>query len=326
MYEIIRDTEFHYQIEDPTLASLPRPDLPKRHADILRLSELLKQPTAEGWVPNPAAEYRREALTSATSSTSALCATSGRSFATHPVGVVDAPPRRIDRSHSDTRATHLRGTCDRAARMASLGEYGGLARCHGAGRIHKGIESAGGVVLPRPGVAQRGPLAGPPTRSSARRRRVGCRSPHRRCRANDLNTDGAPKSVSTVPPKRSTVLTFRRSDNHEGRRDHACGARSGAASTRARRTDPDCTERTMGNVKKPRRVLNATCSIRVSTRAFFADLADRAEQIGCDGSRTLTERGRSPPRAATTHWCLASSSMLRKGRITAPGTRRSLPR
>jgi amidase len=64
-YEIIRDTEFHYQIED-YLASLPRPDLPKRHADILRLSELLKQPTAEGWVPNPVRlnGHRREALTS----------------------------------------------------------------------------------------------------------------------------------------------------------------------------------------------------------------------------------------------------------------------
>jgi amidase len=61
-YETIRDTEFRYQIEE-YLRSLPRPDLPKTHADIIRLSEMITSVTPEGWVPNKARldQYRREA-------------------------------------------------------------------------------------------------------------------------------------------------------------------------------------------------------------------------------------------------------------------------
>jgi amidase len=61
-YETIRDTEFRYQIED-YLRSLTRTDLPKTHADIIRLSENITNVTAEGWVPNKARleAYKREA-------------------------------------------------------------------------------------------------------------------------------------------------------------------------------------------------------------------------------------------------------------------------
>jgi amidase len=61
-YETIRDTEFRYQIEE-YLRALPRPDLPKTHADIIRLSEQITVVTPEGWVPNKARldAYRREA-------------------------------------------------------------------------------------------------------------------------------------------------------------------------------------------------------------------------------------------------------------------------
>jgi len=61
-YETIRDTEFRFQIED-YLRSLSRPDLPKTHADIIRLSEQIDAVTPEGWVPNKARleAYRREA-------------------------------------------------------------------------------------------------------------------------------------------------------------------------------------------------------------------------------------------------------------------------
>jgi amidase len=61
-YETIRDTEFRYQIED-YLRSLTRPDLPKTHADIVRLSEKITSETPEGWVPNKARldGYKREA-------------------------------------------------------------------------------------------------------------------------------------------------------------------------------------------------------------------------------------------------------------------------
>lgn len=62
VYETIRDTEFRYQIED-YLRSLPRADLPKTHADVVRLSEAVKNETSEGWVPNKARldQYGREA-------------------------------------------------------------------------------------------------------------------------------------------------------------------------------------------------------------------------------------------------------------------------
>jgi len=61
-YETIRDTEFRYQIED-YLRSLPRTDLPKTHADIIRLSEKITSVTPEGWVPNKARldAYKHEA-------------------------------------------------------------------------------------------------------------------------------------------------------------------------------------------------------------------------------------------------------------------------
>jgi amidase len=61
-YETIRDTEFRYQIEE-YLRHLPRPDLPKTHADIIRLSEQITAVTPEGWVPNKARleAYKREA-------------------------------------------------------------------------------------------------------------------------------------------------------------------------------------------------------------------------------------------------------------------------
>jgi amidase len=64
LYETIRDTEFRYQIED-YLASLPEANLPKTHGNIVSLSETLKSPTPEGWVPNTARleAYRREAKT-----------------------------------------------------------------------------------------------------------------------------------------------------------------------------------------------------------------------------------------------------------------------
>lgn len=61
IYPIIRDTEFRFQIED-YLASLGRTDLPRTHADIIRLSEAASEPTS-GWTPNRARleQYRREA-------------------------------------------------------------------------------------------------------------------------------------------------------------------------------------------------------------------------------------------------------------------------
>jgi amidase len=65
LYPTIRDTEFRYQIEE-YLASLSRAGLPRTHADIIRLSEMIAAPTREGWVPNPARleAYRREAAVS----------------------------------------------------------------------------------------------------------------------------------------------------------------------------------------------------------------------------------------------------------------------
>lgn len=61
-YETIRDTEFKYQIEE-YLRSLQRPDLPKTHADIIRLAERTTEAAKEGWFPNPVrlASYKREA-------------------------------------------------------------------------------------------------------------------------------------------------------------------------------------------------------------------------------------------------------------------------
>jgi amidase len=61
-YEMIRDTEFRVQI-DEYLGTLRGPGLPRTHADILRLTELLTTETPEGWVPNPVrlAGHRREA-------------------------------------------------------------------------------------------------------------------------------------------------------------------------------------------------------------------------------------------------------------------------
>lgn len=62
LYLAIRDPEFRYQIET-YLASLSRTDLPKKHADLIALSEKLKEPTPEGWVPNKnrLESYGREA-------------------------------------------------------------------------------------------------------------------------------------------------------------------------------------------------------------------------------------------------------------------------
>ena len=62
VYPTIRDTEFRYQIET-YLAALPGLGLPRTHADIIRLSEMIAAPTPEGWIPNPARldAYRREA-------------------------------------------------------------------------------------------------------------------------------------------------------------------------------------------------------------------------------------------------------------------------
>jgi amidase len=62
VYPTIRDTEFRYQIE-AYLASLSLAGVPRTHADIIRLSEMIAAPTREGWVPNPGrlAAYRREA-------------------------------------------------------------------------------------------------------------------------------------------------------------------------------------------------------------------------------------------------------------------------
>ena len=62
LYETIRDTEFRYQIED-YLRSLPGTEGPRTHADIIRLSEIIKEETSDGWVPNKARleAYGREA-------------------------------------------------------------------------------------------------------------------------------------------------------------------------------------------------------------------------------------------------------------------------
>jgi amidase len=62
LYEAIRYPEFRYNIE-AYLASLPGKNLPKTHADIIALSEKIKDPTPEGWVPNPSRlkGYQREA-------------------------------------------------------------------------------------------------------------------------------------------------------------------------------------------------------------------------------------------------------------------------
>jgi amidase len=62
LYETIRDAEFRYQIED-YLGSLSGAGLPKTHAEIMRLSEAVKDEMPEGWVPNRARldQYRREA-------------------------------------------------------------------------------------------------------------------------------------------------------------------------------------------------------------------------------------------------------------------------
>jgi amidase len=64
VYPTVRDTEFRFQIE-AYLATLPGTGLPRTHADIIRLSEAIKAPTPEGWIPNPARleAYRREAAT-----------------------------------------------------------------------------------------------------------------------------------------------------------------------------------------------------------------------------------------------------------------------
>jgi amidase len=61
-YTTIRNVEFRCQIED-YLATLRGKDLPKTHADIIRLSEMITGPTPEGWVPNKnrLAQYRTEA-------------------------------------------------------------------------------------------------------------------------------------------------------------------------------------------------------------------------------------------------------------------------
>ena len=64
VYTAIRDTEFPHQVET-YLKSLPGTNLPRTHAEIIRMSEAVTGRTAEGWVPNPArlAAYRREAAT-----------------------------------------------------------------------------------------------------------------------------------------------------------------------------------------------------------------------------------------------------------------------
>ncbi len=50
IYETLRETEFHVQIED-YLATLPRPDLPKKLTEIVALSEKVAT-SEEGWEPN----------------------------------------------------------------------------------------------------------------------------------------------------------------------------------------------------------------------------------------------------------------------------------
>ena len=52
VYVTIRDTEFRYQIED-YLRSLRRTDLPKTHADVIRLSALVKPPSPDAFGSGP---------------------------------------------------------------------------------------------------------------------------------------------------------------------------------------------------------------------------------------------------------------------------------
>jgi amidase len=58
---MIRDTEF--RIRSKSISARYRPDLPKTHADIIRLSEQITSVTPEGWVPNKARldAYKHEA-------------------------------------------------------------------------------------------------------------------------------------------------------------------------------------------------------------------------------------------------------------------------
>lgn len=62
LYLAIRDPEFRWQIEG-YLASLPQDGLPKTHAEIIALSEQIKETTPEGWVRNQnrLEAYQREA-------------------------------------------------------------------------------------------------------------------------------------------------------------------------------------------------------------------------------------------------------------------------
>jgi amidase len=64
VYNTVRDTEFPAQI-GTYLASLAGGDVPRTHADIIRMTEAVTAPTPQGWVPNQArlAAYRREAAT-----------------------------------------------------------------------------------------------------------------------------------------------------------------------------------------------------------------------------------------------------------------------
>jgi amidase len=62
LYQAIRNPEFRYQIEE-YLASLPRTDLPKTHAQIIELSEKIKEQNSDGLFRNQNRldSYQREA-------------------------------------------------------------------------------------------------------------------------------------------------------------------------------------------------------------------------------------------------------------------------
>ena len=131
VYTTIRDTEFPHQVET-YLKSLPGTNLPRTHAEIIRMSEAVTARTAAGWVPNAArlAAYRREAATSGLDGQPYRSAvTEGRKIVRDALDwIMTRPaPRRVDRSDDSSRPSHRPGEPARGARLPRSGPVGGLA-------------------------------------------------------------------------------------------------------------------------------------------------------------------------------------------------------